>query len=295
MKKITILISLLTLVSVNLWSQQEGLISQYRQQMTLFNPAAVSIDGVSRLSVIHRRQWINIPSSPVSSSFSYGVYVGRNVGLGLSVVTDKVFIEQRTFVGIDYSYKIQLDALTNLYLGIKAGVDFYSLDTSGLNTYTPSYIDPSLNSMSHFATNIGIGAYITKGAFYVSLGIPRMLKTVRAKVTNNRVTSVRGLLHIYSAIGYDFVLHKVQDIHLKPSIFTRNVIGAPTSIDLNTMVRFMDRFEVGATVRSGGNYAGIAQVDITETMQFGWTYEVNSRPEMSSIGDSFEFILLYEF
>ncbi|WOC40798.1 PorP/SprF family type IX secretion system membrane protein [Polaribacter sp. HL-MS24] len=295
MKKITILISLLTLVSVNLWSQQEGLISQYRQQMTLFNPAAVSIDGVSRLSVIHRRQWINIPSSPVSSSFSYGVYVGRNVGLGLSVVTDKVFIEQRTFVGIDYSYKIQLDALTNLYLGIKAGVDFYSLDTSGLNTYTPSYIDPSLNSMSHFATNIGIGAYITKGAFYVSLGIPRMLKTVRAKVTNNRVTSVRGLLHIYSAIGYDFVLHKVQDIHLKPSIFTRNVIGAPTSIDLNTMVRFMDRFEVGATVRSGGNYAGIAQVDITETMQFGWTYEVNSRSEMSSIGDSFEFILLYEF
>lgn len=295
MKKITILISLLTLVSVNLWSQQEGLISQYRQQMTLFNPAAVSIDGVSRLSVIHRRQWINIPSSPVSSSFSYGVYVGRNVGLGLSVVTDKVFIEQRTFVGIDYSYKIQLDALTNLYLGIKAGVDFYSLDTSGLNTYTPSYIDPSLNSMSHFATNIGIGAYITKGAFYVSLGIPRMLKTVRAKVTNNRVTSVRGLLHIYSAIGYDFVLHKVQDIHLKPSIFTRNVIGAPTSIDLNTMVRFMDRFEVGATVRSGGNYAGIAQVDITETMKFGWTYEVNSRPEMSSIGDSFEFILLYEF
>ena len=145
MKKITILISLLTLVSVNLWSQQEGLISQYRQQMTLFNPAAVSIDGVSRLSVIHRRQWINIPSSPVSSSFSYGVYVGRNVGLGLSVVTDKVFIEQRTFVGIDYSYKIQLDALTNLYLGIKAGVDFYSLETSGLNTYTPSYIDPSLN------------------------------------------------------------------------------------------------------------------------------------------------------
>ena len=295
MKKITILISLLTLVSVNLWSQQEGLISQYRQQMTLFNPAAVSIDGVSRLSVIHRRQWINIPSSPVSSSFSYGVYVGRNVGLGLSVVTDKVFIEQRTFVGIDYSYKIQLDALTNLYLGIKAGVDFYSLDTSGLNTYTPSYIDPSLNSMSHFATNIGIGAYITKGAFYVSLGIPRMLKTVRAKVTNNRVTSVRGLLHIYSAIGYDFVLHKVQDIHLKPSIFTRNVIGAPTSIDLNTMVRFMDRFEVGATVRSGGNYAGIAQVDITETMQFGWTYEVNLRPELSSIGDSLEFIFLYEF
>lgn len=295
MRKIDILTGLLIFLSLNLWSQQEGIVSQYRQQMALFNPAAVSVDGVSRLSVLHRRQWTNLPSAPVSTSLTYGFYAGKNVGLGLSVVTDKVFIEQRTFVGIDYSYKIQLDELTNLYLGIKAGGDFYSLDTSGLNTYTPFYVDPSLNSMSSFTTNLGIGAYLTKGAFYISVGIPRMLSTERTKITSDRATSVRDLMHVYSSIGYDFVLNKSQNIHLKPSIFTRNVIGAPTSIDLNTMVRFMNRFEVGATIRSGGNYAGIAQVDITEAMKFGWTYEVNSRPELSSIGDSFEFILLYQF
>ena len=61
------------------------------------------------------------------------------------------------------------------------------------------------------------------------------------------------------------------------------------------MVRFMSRFELGATIRSGGNYAGIAQVDITDTMKFGWTYEVNLRPELSTTGDSLEFVLLYEF
>ena len=295
MKKINILTGLLIFLSLNIWSQQEGLVSQYRQQMSLFNPAAVSVDGVSRLSILHRRQWVNIPSSPISTSLTYGFYSGKNVGLGLSIVSDKVFIEQSTFVGIDYSYRLQLDQLTTLYLGVKAGGNFYSLNTFNLNTYNPSYIDPSLSSMSNFMPNLGVGAYIKRGDFYLSIGIPRLLSTERARTSNGRVTSVRDLLHVYSSVGYDFVLNKVQDIHLKPSIFTRNVIGAPTTIDLNTMVRFMSRFELGATIRSGGNYAGIAQVDITDTMKFGWTYEVNLRPELSTTGDSLEFVLLYEF
>ena len=295
MKKIVVFTVLLIFLGLNTWSQQEGLVSQYRQQMALFNPAAVSVDGVSRFSLLHRRQWTNIPSSPMSTSLTYGFYSGKNVGLGLSIVTDKVFIEQSTFVGVDYSYKLQLDQLTTLYLGVKVGGNFYSLNTFNLNTYNPSYIDPSLNSISDFMPNIGIGAYLKRGDFYLSIGIPRLLSTEHARTSNGRVTSVRDLLHVYSSVGYDFMLNKTQDIHLKPSIFTRNVIGAPTSIDLNTMVRFMSRFELGATIRSGGNYAGIAQVDITDNMKFGWTYEVNSSPEVSTIGDSLEFLLLYEF
>ena len=295
MKKIVVFTVLLIFLGLNTWSQQEGLVSQYRQQMALFNPAAVSVDGVSRFSLLHRRQWTNIPSSPMSTSLTYGFYSGKNVGLGLSIVTDKVFIEQSTFVGVDYSYKIQLDKLTTLYLGVKAGGNFYSLNTFNLNTYNPSYIDPSLSSMSNFMPNIGIGSYLKRGDFYLSIGIPRLLSTVRARTLNGRATSVRDLLHVYSSIGYEFVVNSFQNIRLKPNIFTRNVLGAPTSIDLNTMVSFNDKFELGATLRSGGNYAGIAQLNITNTLKFGWTYELNLQPELSTVGDSLEFLILYEF
>jgi hypothetical protein len=46
-------------------------------------------------------------------------------------------------------------------------------------------------------------------------------------------------------------------------------------IDLNTMVSFNDKSELEATLRLGGNYAGIAQLNITDTLKFGWTYAVN--------------------
>jgi|TARA_B110000285_G_scaffold208019_1_gene247871 type IX secretion system PorP/SprF family membrane protein len=295
MKYTYILVSLLILLSGDIWSQQQGLVSQYRQQMSLFNPATVSINESSNLSILHRRQWNNVPSSPISTSLTYGFYAGKNVGLGLSIVTDKVFIEQSTFVGIDYSYKIQLDETASLYLGLKAGANLYSLNTFNLNTYNPYYVDPSLNSVDDLMPNLGIGAYLQKRSFYISVGIPRLLSTERARAANGRVTSVRDIPHIYSSIGYNFLVNKLQNIRIKPSIFTRNVIGAPMSLDVNTMVSFLDRFELGATYRSGGNYAGIVQLGVTESLKIAWTYEVNRQLELSSVGDSLEFLLLYEF
>lgn len=70
-------------------------------------------------------------------------------------------------------------------------------------------------------------------------------------------------------------MNRFQNTRLKSSIFTRNVVGAPTLIDLNTMVSFNDKSELEATLRLGGNYAGIAQLNITDTLKFGWTYAVN--------------------
>ena len=51
----------------------------------------------------------------------------NNVGLGLSVVSDKVFIEQQTFAYVDFSYKLDMES-TQLYLGLKAGGNFYNAE-----------------------------------------------------------------------------------------------------------------------------------------------------------------------
>jgi type IX secretion system PorP/SprF family membrane protein len=294
MKKSYILLILLILVSSKIVPQQESLISQYRQQMSLFNPAAVSVDVASKISIIHRRQWMNVPSSPVTTSLTYGFYAGKNVGLGLSVITDKVFIASSTFVGIDYSYKLKINEDSDLYLGIKAGGSFFSLNTSNLNTYN-FFSDPSLNSISSFLPNIGFGAYYKRGDFYISMGAPRMLSTKRAKENNGIVSAAGDRMHFYSSIGYLFLINEFNNIKLKPSIFSRNVIGAPSSIDFNTMVSFNNKFELGATYRTGISYAVIAQLAINKNLSMGWTYEIFSKPELTNTGDSHEFMLAYKF
>lgn len=294
MKKSYIILSLLVLINSKIIAQQESLISQYRQQMSLFNPAAVSLDDMLKFSLIHRRQWMNVPSSPVTTSFTYGFTAGKNVGLGLSVITDKVFIESSTFVGIDYSYKLKINENSDLYLGIKAGGRFYSLNTSNLNTFSASS-DPSLNSVDSFMPNIGFGTYYKSGDFYISLGIPRILSTKRANESIEIVSETRDRIHFYSSIGYVFLINEFNNIKLKPSIFTRNVIGAPSSIDFNAMVSFNNKFDVAATYRTGTSYAVIAQLQINENLLMGWSYEVFSKPELTNTGASLEFMLSYQF
>tara|TARA_B110000238_G_scaffold35285_1_gene36705 strand:+ start:297 stop:1220 length:924 start_codon:yes stop_codon:yes gene_type:complete len=294
MKNLYIILILLILISSKIVAQQESLISQYRQQMSLFNPAAVSVDDASKIAIIHRRQWMNVPSSPVTTSLTYGFYAGKNVGLGLSVITDKVFIASSTFVGIDYSYKLRVNEDSDLYLGIKAGASFFSLNTSNLNSYN-LFSDPSLNSISSFLPNIGFGAYYKNGDFYISIGAPRMLSTKRVKENNGVVSAAGDRMHFYSSTGYVFLINEFNNIKLKPSIFGRNVIGAPSSIDFNTMVSFNNNFELGVTYRTGTSYALVAQLAINKNLLMGWTYEIFSKPELTNTGDSHEFMLTYKF
>ncbi|MFT6959343.1 MAG: type IX secretion system PorP/SprF family membrane protein [Polaribacter sp.] len=210
----------------------------------------------------------------------------------LSVISDKVFIASSTFLGINYSYKLNKNHY--LYLGIKAGGSFYSLNTHNLKTYSV-LSDSSSNSMSSFKPNVGFGIYYKSGDFYISSGTPRMLSTKRAK-ENNEILSVAGdRMHFYSSIGYVFLINKFNNFKLKPSIFSRTVIGAASSIDFNTMVSFNNKFDLGATYRTGTSFGIIAQLAINKNLLIDWNYEIFSKPELTNTGDSQEFMLAYQF
>jgi len=280
--------------SVSLKAQQETLLSQYRSQMSLFNPAVAGVNDASKLTMLHRRQWANVAMSPITTSLTYGLNAGKNVGLGVSIISDKVFIEQSTFVSVDYSYRLQLDDISFLYLGIKAGGNFYALNTANLNTFNV-VADPSINSISFFMPNIGFGAYYTRGDFYFSLSVPRVLNTERTKTENGRVTTATDRPHLYTSFGVDFLISKESNVTLQPSILSRLVAGAPNTIDANIMVNFDSRLSLGATYRNNDSYAGILQMPITKEIRVGLAYETARGNEITVAGNSFEMLLSYQF
>ena len=294
MKKIYFIALLMIIVSLDAKAQQESLITQYNSQMALFNPAAVSLNGSRTMSLLHRRQWANVPMSPITTSFTYGYDAGKNVGLGMSIIMDKVFVTQSTFVSIDYSYRLQLEDNAFLYFGVKAGANFYSINAGGLNTYN-LVADPSLNTTDLILPNIGFGAHYTKGDFYFSVGVPRVLDTKQTKTENGLVSVVTDKPHLYSAMGYEFLVSKAEDIYLRPSVFTRIVTGAPMTTDFNTMVSFNRSFEIGATYRTNNAFAALLNLKLDDHFTTGWVYEVNSQSQYTNVGNSLEVLLMYQF
>ncbi|MDA9317937.1 PorP/SprF family type IX secretion system membrane protein [Flavobacteriaceae bacterium] len=297
MKKIFITIILMLFLQNKTYSQQETLVTQFNYQMSLFNPAGLIFDDESKLAIIHRRQTNNIPLSPITTSLTYGLNIGENAAIGISIIKDQFFIEDNSFVSIDYSYKLKLDDKTDLYLGLKAGGNFYSINTLDLNTYNYSS-DPSLSSFSEFMPNIGAGLIIKKNDFYFSFSIPRMLSTKKIKESQNKVTTVKDEPHFYTALGYNFLLDESQNIKLKSNVLMRNVSGAPSTFDYNAMFSFNDNFDLGMVFRTGKNYAALAQFKISKELLFGWSYEINRSanfPILSESGNTLEFLLSYKF
>lgn len=289
-----ILAGALLLFSSMLFAQQESLFTTYRYHMNLVNPAYAGVDGETVLATTIRQQWTGIKDAPQTQAVSFGTSVGSNLGIGVSMVYDKTFIEKQTQLGLDVSYKIQVGALTDLYLGVKAGGNFYNVNTSGLETYVPQS-DPALATINQFNPNVGVGALLKNDKFYVSLSVPRILNTERARNKDGYTAVATDRAHVYLSSGYDFDLETATALILKPSFMMRYVNGSPLSVDLNLMLQIEKFLEIGASYRVDNAYAGILGFNISDRMTLGYAYEVSTGNVMASAKNSNEFYLRFKF
>ncbi len=287
-------IALLLVSSSALFAQQESIFSFYRYQMNIVNPAYAGVDDKTILASGIRNQWAGIEDAPETQAVSFATPVGKNIGLGFSAVRDKTFIERQTFLGVDFSYKLKVTENTNLYLGIKAGGNFYDVNTTGLQTYNVMS-DPSLSSINSFNPNIGIGGLIKYKDFFMSLSVPRLLNTERAKNEDGFASVATDKPHIYWSSGYDIHLDDREYLTLKPSFFLRYVNSSPVSIDFNTMLNVDDIFEFGGTYRTDKAYAGMVNFKINNKLIIGYVYEVSTRAELARAKNTSELMLNFEF
>ena len=284
----------LLLFSSAIFAQQESIITIYKDQMNIVNPAFAGVDKETNLSVGYRKQWIGIDNAPETQTLVFGTSLGKNLGIGVSAVNDKTFIEKQTFVGVDFSYKLKMSPETDLYLGLKAGGNFYEVNTSGLGTFNPVN-DPALVSYSSFKPTIGVGALLKKETYYFSLSIPRLLNSVRARNEDAQTFVATNRPHLYFSGGYEYDLETKSELVLKPSFLMRYVNSAPVSIDYNLSMSFLKAFEIGAVYRSNDAIGGIARINISKNLLFGYAYEASTRSDLSSRMNTHEFLLKYKF
>ena len=164
--------------------------------MNVINPAYAGADAPNMLSLTSRRQWTSIENAPNTIALAFSSARKNNVGLGVSVVSDKIFIEQQTFAYVDFSYKLELSSDAQLFFGLKGGGNFYRADPTLLNTYDP-ISDPTQIALSRFNPNIGIGFYLKHKDYFVSLSTPKMLDTKRAKEEDGFATAATDQAHYY--------------------------------------------------------------------------------------------------
>jgi len=293
MKKISsksIIVIFLLLVSVEgLRAQQEANLMLYRYHLNVINPAVVGLNGESWVNASFRRQWVNVPDAPETGAFSFGVPVGNKLGMGLTFVQDRTFVERQTGVFMDFSYHISLGQTSKLYFGLKAGGSNYAITTSELETYN-NQTDLALTDTSVFSPNIGVGLYLAQDQFYLALSAPRLFISQKAGDANGTATLVSKRPHFYASTGYDFIVS--DRFEFSPSAWVQYVNGAPLATTVLAMFTYSDRISLGMSYRTAETLSGIFSIKVNNRFVFGYGYESTLNQNLrADMGITHEFIV----
>ena len=260
--------------------------------MNIINPAFAGIKDSPELNLVYRNQYLGIDDAPRTISMAYSRPMGKNLGLGISVINDRVFILTETDIAIDVSYRLQVGEKTNLYFGIKAGGGFTNIDLtrafSGGN-------DPLFQeNQDFFNPHIGAGINIQNEKFFISISTPNFLRGKRYIKRGNIPRAAVDQSHFYIGGGYHFSLN--ESLTLNTMFMTRSVEGAPTSYDVGASLDIQKKFIAGVNYRVDELTSFYGLLQVVDKLKLGVAYDFTIS-EVSLINDngSTEFILKYQF
>ena len=286
MKKIAGLYIVFFLGAITAWSQQSTIYSQYMFNGLAINPAYAGYDGMLSMTALGRIQSAGLEGSPVTQSFSaHTPIVNDRVGVGLQFFHEKIGVTDQTGIYGSYSYRINYKKYT-ISFGLQAGLNFYKTNYSSLITFNPG--DPVFNSDTQSVTpNIGSGVIFSGEKVFIGLSMPQMLSAG----SKEKVIVQEKPFMLYG--GYVFVL--APGLLLKPSMLAKLVNGKPVEWNINAHILVKDILWVGASFRPVSAITLMMQLQITEQLSFGYSYDA-SLGEISTIeSGSHELMLNYKF
>jgi len=271
MKKIYF-IAILALAISELRAQQDPHYTQYMYNMSVMNPAyAGSKESISG-GLLYRKQWIEIEDAPTTGTFFIHSPVGRNVGLGLSVISDKIGPVEENNVYADFSYTLNLGGEHKLAFGLKGGLTMHKIDFDYIFTTLPdqSPLDPfSSGNPNNTFLNIGSGVFYYTDKYYVAFSVPNMLKSKYLDFSGRQYGT--EVIHYFLTGGYVFDLN--PNLKFKPSAMIKSSVNAPTSVDVSANFMFYDKLELGATYRREDSFGGMVNFAVTPGLRIGYAYD----------------------
>ena len=274
-------------------AQQDAQFTQYMYNTISINPAYAGSRGALSVFGLYRTQWVGLDGAPETSSFSVNSPISNsNLGIGVSLVNDKIGPTNENNFSTDLSYSIQTSANFKLSFGIKGTVNLFNLDINKLNIEDQG--DPQFQDLrNRISPNVGAGVYWHSDKAYVGLSVPNFIETNR--YDDNDVAIYKDRINYYLMGGYVFDLDKYQYIKFKPAVLVKMVEGAPLQVDLSANFMFNDKFVVGAAYRWSAAVSAMAGFQVSDGLYIGYAYDHETTKLQNYNSGSHEIFLRYEF
>ena len=287
--KTRILLFVLMFTGVISYAQQDAQFTQYMYNTINVNPAYAGSRGALSIFALHRTQWVGLDGAPVTNAVSINTPIsGSNLGLGVSLINDKIGPTNENTFSADLSYTIPTSETFKLSFGVKGTANLFNLDVTKLNPVDAT--DLSFQNYNKFSPNIGAGIYLHSDKAYVGFSIPNFIQTNR--YDDNEVAIFKEKINYYLIAGYVFDLK--QDIKFKPAVISKMVEGSPLQIDVSGNFMFNEKFVIGVAYRLSAALSAMVGFQVSDGIYIGYAYDNETTNLKNYNSGSHEIFLRYE-
>lgn len=292
-------------------AQQLSLFTQYRENATIINPAAMESDFLAygqrmTIGASYRSQWNDISGHPTTQALRFS-FVGDKSGASL-IGGGYIMNDQTGPTGFTGAYGrlgvvISGDPeYSGLVVALSAGIVQFRVDADELNLRDPDILG-STNRTELFP-DIGAGLYfyqMTKsdGMLYAGLSVPQVAGIDLVFKNDFGEFDIQRVQHYYGTFGYYHFFR--NDGFIEPSVWFKYVDGAPINADFNFRYQTSSSIWLGAGVSTGGNFHFETGFNLGENMglynnlKIGYGYDYSYSTFGPGAGDTHEIQISYSF
>ncbi|MCF6183494.1 MAG: type IX secretion system membrane protein PorP/SprF [Bacteroidales bacterium] len=274
MKKIYLYI-LFSILSIEIFSQQDPQFAQNADNLLFTNPAFAGMTEGICASAINRQQWVGFEGAPVTTMA--GVHTGVKLfgikgGIGLSIVDDRFEFEKKFQAKVAFSYHKKV-GLGTLGIGVESGI--INNDLNGNWKYPdPNGSEDQLipqGQVRKIVLDLGLGVFYKVGErFYAGVSVSHINQP---DINYPKVAAASFLRrHYYATAGYNFRLMN-SPIELQPSVFIK-FDGTKMQSSANITALYNKKFSVGVSYRNREAFIPMVGVRLLNGLKIGYAYEI---------------------
>lgn len=277
----------LLLMAFSAQAQQDPQFSMNMFNRQYVNPGYSGTTNAICGTVLGRNQWMGFDGAPRTFVLSVDAPVKAiKGGLGLSIMSDQIGVENNVYAKLAYSYHLKLgDGI--LGAGLDLGMMNKTLN-AGLNPLQPNDQSIPTSQVGTTVFDMSIGAYYTTRNFYAGISSTHLPQST-FNLGNYEYQSRR---HYYLMAGYNYQLAN-PDLMLVPSIFVKN--AATTQLDINCNVHYKNKYFGGLSYRMQDAVIVMVGGNVWKDLRVALAYDVNTSKLNPYNNGTLELMLNYCF
>ncbi|MCE1199156.1 MAG: type IX secretion system membrane protein PorP/SprF [Marinilabiliales bacterium] len=273
-----LLLIFLNILTLAAEAQQDPQVSQHMFNQLMINPGFAGDNGPISLSLLNRQQWMGFPGAPVTTVFQTDAalpLIGKNDGMGFTVLKDAIGYEKNVSFGVDYAYRFTWGKGL-LGCGVSLGLMNKNLRPGWSESQGGDLIDgsdPSLpkEEVNGVLTDVGLGFFYRRPDYYLSLSATHVNQP---KFTFDEKGYYSLKRHYYLSGGYTITMNDDRFLVL-PSFLVKSD-GITSQLDLDMLLQYNKRFWGGLGYRNQDAIMVFLGFEMQNGLKIGYSYDMNT-------------------